>query len=364
MTRAVELAQVAALGVSEAFKNRIINGAMTFDQRNAGASVSVSGGAYTLDRWVYDPSASLSWFTFQQNGGAVTPPAGFSNYLGITSTGANTPTSGQFTLVSQYIEGFNFADLNWGTANAKTITLSFWVRSSLTGTFGGALGNSAFDRSYPFTYTISAANTWEQKSITVAGDTTGTWVGATNGIGLRVIFGLGVGSNSLGTAGVWAGATYRSATGATNVSATNGATWYITGVQLEVGSTATSFDYRPYGTELALCQRYCLVYAYNTDNSVRLFGWNYQANTGVCQAYFPVQTRIAPTGVRVVNAGTMTFYTGSTSYSVSSIGADASSNKTANVSVNLVGSPATVGFGSILALQASGNLLEFTGMEL
>jgi hypothetical protein len=256
MTRAVELAQVAALGVSEAFKNRIINGAMVIDQRNAGASVSVSGGAYTLDRWVYDPSASLSWFTFQQNGGAVTPPAGFSNYLGITSTGANTPTSGQFTLVSQYIEGFNFADLDWGTANAKTITLSFWVRSSLTGTFGGALGNSAFNRSYPFTYTISAANTWEQKSITVAGDTAGTWIGATNGIGLRVIFGLGVGSNSLGTAGAWAGATYRSATGATNVSATNGATFYITGVQLEVGSTATSFDYRPYGTELSLCQRY------------------------------------------------------------------------------------------------------------
>jgi hypothetical protein len=245
-----------ATGLLSGMRNRIINGAMVIDQRNAGASVSVSGGAYTLDRWVYDPSASLSWFTFQQNGGAVTPPAGFSNYLGITSTGANTPTSGQFTLVSQYIEGFNTADLNWGTADAKTVTLSFWVRSSLTGTFGGALGNSAFNRSYPFTYTISAANTWEQKSITIAGDTTGTWVSATNGLGLRVIFGLGVGSSSLGPAGAWAGATYRSATGATNVSATNGATFYITGVQLEVGSTATSFDYRPYGTEFDLCRRY------------------------------------------------------------------------------------------------------------
>jgi hypothetical protein len=237
-------------------RNRIINGDMRIDQRNAGASVSVSGGAYTLDRWVYDPSASLSWFTFQQNGGAVTPPAGFSNYLGITSTGANTPTSGQFTLVSQYIEGFNTADLNWGTADAKTVTLSFWVRSSLTGTFGGALGNSAFNRSYPFTYTISAANTWEQKSITIAGDTTGTWVGATNGLGLRVIFGLGVGSSSLGPAGAWAGATYRSATGATNVSATNGATFYITGVQLEKGSAASPFENRQYGQEFALCQRY------------------------------------------------------------------------------------------------------------
>lgn len=256
MTQAVQLAQYGANNVGLSFKNRIINGDFTIDQRNNGASISVSGGAYTLDRWVYDPSASLSWFTFQQNGGAVTPPPGFSTYLGITSTGANTPTAGQFTLVSQFIEGFNFADMQWGTANAQPVTLSFWVRSSLTGTFGGALGNSAFNRSYPFTYTIAAANTWEYKTITVPGDTTGTWIGATNGIGLRVIFGLGVGSNSLGPAGAWAGATYRSATGATNVSATSGATFYITGVQLEKGSVATSFDYLPIGTELMLCQRY------------------------------------------------------------------------------------------------------------
>jgi hypothetical protein len=238
------------------FKNKLINGQFQIDQRNAGASVSVSGGAYTLDRWNYDPSASLSWYTFQQNGGSVTPPAGFSNYLGITSTGANTPTSGQFSVVAQYIEGFNTADLAFGTANAVAVTLSFWIRSSLTGTFGGALQNSAVNRSYPFTYTISSANTWEKKSITIAGDTSGTWIGATNGVGLRLVFNLGTGSTYQGTAGAWAGADYRSATGATNISATNGATWYVTGVQLEKGSTATSFDYRPYGTELVLCQRY------------------------------------------------------------------------------------------------------------
>jgi hypothetical protein len=238
-------------------KNRIINGNMTIDQRNAGASVTNVGSAstYTLDRWFYFASQA-SKFTVQQDAGAVTPPVGFNDYLGITSSSAYTVGSSEIFLLSQHIEGFNVADLNWGTANAKTVTLSFWVRSSLTGTFGGSLRNDASNRSYPFTYTISSANTWEQKSITVAGDTSGTWL-TTNGTGIRLAFGLGMGSTFSGTAGAWAAGNFISATGATSVVGTNGATFYITGVQLEVGSTATSFDYRPYGTELALCQRYC-----------------------------------------------------------------------------------------------------------
>jgi hypothetical protein len=236
-------------------RNRIINGAMVIDQRNAGASVTASGALYTLDRWKCGSSQS-SKYTVQQNAGSVTPPVGFSNYLGITSSSAYSIGSGDYFFQEQDIEGFNTADLQWGTANAKTVTLSFWVRSSLTGTFGGALQNSAADRSYPFSYTISAANTWEQKSITVAGDTTGTWVGATNGVGIRLYYGIGVGSTYSGTAGSWAATNYVSATGATSVVGTNGATFYITGVQLEVGTQATSFEYRQYGTELALCQRY------------------------------------------------------------------------------------------------------------
>ena len=237
------------------FKNRIINGAMVFDQRNAGASVTQSTSVqYTIDRWlIYGNVASK--FSAQQNAGSVTPPSGFTNYFGITSLSAYSVTSGDVFVVNQNIEGFNTADLAWGTASAATVTLSFWVRSSLTGTFGGALRNSADTRSYPFSYSISAANTWEQKTITIAGDTSGTWV-TNNGVGLRVVYGIGVGTTSSGTAGAWAGASYQSATGATSVVGTNGATFYITGVQLEKGSTATSFDYRPYGTELQLCQRY------------------------------------------------------------------------------------------------------------
>jgi len=234
-------------------KNRIINGAMVIDQRNAGASGTASG--YTVDRWTYQPSQA-SKGTWQQNAGSVTPPAGFTNYLGFTSSSAYTVGSSEFFLLQQPIEGFNTADLGFGTANAKTVNLSFWVRSSLTGTFGGALNNSAFNRSYPFSFTISAANTWEQKSVTIAGDTTGTWIGATNGVGLYVNFSLGAGATVSGTANAWAGSFFVSATGATSVVGTNGATFYLTGVQLEVGSTATSFDYRPYGTEFDLCRRY------------------------------------------------------------------------------------------------------------
>jgi hypothetical protein len=236
------------------FKNRIINGAMVIDQRNAGASVTPAN-SYTLDRW-QGVNTQASKFTVQQNAASVTPPAGFSNYLGVTSSSAYSVLTGDTFFVVQNIEGFNTYDLAWGTANAQTITISFWVRSSLTGTFGGALENNAANRSYPFSYTISSANTWEQKSITIAGDTSGTWVGATNGIGIIVRFGLGSGATFSGTAGAWAAGNFVQPTSTVSVVGTNGATFYITGVQLEKGSTATSFDYRDYGRELIMCQRY------------------------------------------------------------------------------------------------------------
>ena len=239
---------------SSVFRNRLINADMRIDQRNAGASVTPISGQYSIDRWGCSLSQS-SKYTVQQNAASVTPPVGFRNYLGATSSSAYSVLTGDAFYLYQGIEGLNIADLAWGTANAQTVTLSFWVRSSLTGTFGGSIVNSGATRSYPFTYTINSANTWEKETITIAGDTSGTWL-TTNGAGLYLIFSLGAGATNSGTAGAWAGATYYSATGATSVVGTNGATFYITGVQLEKGSTATSFDYRPYGTELALCQRY------------------------------------------------------------------------------------------------------------
>ena len=272
------------------FRNRIINGDMRIDQRNAGASVTPSDGNFTLDRWKVGASVA-SKFTVQQNAGSVTPPAGFKNYLGVTSLSAYSVPAGEAYNLYQPIEGFNTSDLDFGSASAKTVTLSFWVRSSLTGTFGGSINNSAQNRSYPFSYTISSANTWEQKSVTIAGDTTGTWIGATNGVGLYLWIGLGVGSTFSGTAGAWAGSNFRTVTGATSVVGTNGATFYITGVQLEVGSVATPFERRPYGTELMLCYRYCFRYCLGNSDTALGIGSYYNSGTLFWTTCLPTSMR-------------------------------------------------------------------------
>jgi hypothetical protein len=249
----------------------------------------------------------------QQNAGSVTPPVGFTNYLGVTSSSAYSSGSGDKLAIAQFIEGYNTADLNWGTANAKTVTLSAWVYSSLTGTFGGAISNYANTRSYPFTYTISSANTWTQISVTIAGDTSGSWTGASNTGSIDVWFNLGCGTSVSGTAGSWASADYRNATGSVAVTGTNGATFYITGVQLEVGTTATNFDFRSYTTELQFCQRYYaqstnLVAAsalYNSGYSIYYSSWNYSGTSWVGQAvYFPVTMRTIPTVTPYTNSVT------------------------------------------------------------
>jgi len=233
------------------FKNRIINGSMVFDQRNAGASVTPTNGLYTLDRWAADVSQASKFTVIQSS----TAPAGFSKSLLVTSSSAYTVGTNDYFALHQFVEGFNTADFNFGTASATYITLSFWVRSSLTGTFGVGLRGASDTRSYTATYTINAANTFEYKTIIIAGDTSGTWL-TNNGVGIGLFFSLGVGSANSTTAGSWQSVNATSPTGAGSVVGTNGATWYVTGVQLEKGSTATSFDYRPYGTELNLCQRY------------------------------------------------------------------------------------------------------------
>jgi hypothetical protein len=292
--------QSYANGNTLGFKNRIINGAMVIDQRNAGASVTPTNLQYMLDRWFASVSQA-SKFTVQQNAGSVTSPVGFSNYLGVTSSSAYSVGAADNFNIGQKIEGYNFADMAWGTANASAVTLSFWVRSSLTGSFGASVFNNATNRSYPFSYTINSANTWEYKTVTIPGDTTGTWVGATNGIGLYIYWSLGCGSNYNGTANTWAGALYLQPSGATSVVGTNGATFYITGVQLEKGSTATSFDYRPYGTELALCQRY-----YYQFTSGVAFGSYWSSADVFLTAKLPVTMRTNPS--TTLPSGTMTNY--------------------------------------------------------
>ena len=245
-------------GALSGTRNRIINGDMRIDQRNAGAAFtpgSAGSNTYAVDRWKLTQELGSSW-TFQQNRDSVTPPAGFSDYLGITTNSSSTPTSGSYNAWQQSIEGFNVSDLAWGTSSAKSVTLSFWVRSSLSGQFSGSLRNGASTFiSYPFAYTISSVNTWQYVTLTIPGSTTGTW-NASNSSGIDVFFDLGCGSSNRGTAGSWATQNVLGAIGSVNLIETAGATFYITGVQLEAGSVATPFERRSYGDELLRCQRY------------------------------------------------------------------------------------------------------------
>lgn len=278
---------VASPPNSMGFRNRIINGDMRIDQRNNGATVTPTvDPTYVVDRF-YNGFSQASKMTVQQQTSVV--PAGFSHAMKITVAAAVTPGTSDFFIVGQPIEANNVSDLGFGTANAQTVTLSFRVNSSVAGTYSGVLKNSAQNRSYPFTFVIPSANTWTTISVSIPGDTTGTWLTSGNGMGIALQVCLGGGATYLGTAGAWASTNYVGATGTTQWISTAGATFYITGVQLEAGTVATPFERRPYGTELQLCQRYY-------EECMKSQGGN-SANfeIGVGQINFSVTKRAAPT---------------------------------------------------------------------
>jgi len=234
------------------FKNRIINGAMVISQRFGTSNNNNSGNSYTVDRFVSNHSP----FNCAQNLNGVTPPSGFTKYLGFQTSVPTAISAGSYNGLAQAIEGYNVADFNWGTANAVPATLSFWVYSSVTGTWGGTIYDTNFNYTYVFTYSIPTANTWTYVTLTIPAPTSGTFA-TDNSQSIKIYWSMGTGTTYSGTAtGSWQVGGYLGATGAIAIANTNNATFYITGVQLEKGSTATSFDYRPYGTELQLCQRY------------------------------------------------------------------------------------------------------------
>lgn len=240
-------------------RNRIINGEMNIDQANGGAAATVNAASdiKSLDQWVGFGQASSGVFTLQRL--SATPPTGFTNYLRIaTSTGVGTPGSGASYILYYKFEGYTVRDFLFGTANAVPITLSFWAKSSLTGTFAGAVSNSAESRTYVFNYTINSANTWEKKTISLPGDTSGTWSGmaASASEGMELIFDIGSGSGQEGTANTWNASAKFRASGNVRLISTVNATLDLAGVQLEVGQAATAFEYRPFQIELAFCQRY------------------------------------------------------------------------------------------------------------
>ena len=280
---------------------------MVIDQRNAGAAVlpTASVAPYPVDRWRVG-STLTSRVSAQRNAGGVTPPAGFSNYVGLTSTGSGALGSTDAIVLEQVIEGFNLADIAYGTASAASLTLSFWVRSSQTGNLGLSLATVpvisgvAAVRSYPTSVVINSANTWEYKTVVVPGDVLAGTYETGNGAAMFVRFMFGAGSGVTGTANSWQTANARCPAGCLSFPSTNGATLYITGVQLEEGTQATQFDYRPYGTELALCQRYYEVSYFDQSGYAGISVARSSFTDQWSWIYFEVQKRARPT-VSAVN---------------------------------------------------------------
>jgi hypothetical protein len=310
--------------------NRIINGDMRIDQRNAGASVAVGAGTYNIDRFQTVRFGSAATMTQQR---VTTAPTGFTNSLMFTVGTAVSPGATDQSQIYQLIEGYNVADLGWGTANAQTITLSFWVRSSVTGTYGIGVRNGGANRAYVASYTVNSANIFEYKTVTIAGDTSGTWA-TDNTAGLTVFWDLGVGSTYSQSSGSWqANSSIAGLTGGTKLIATAAATFYITGVQLEKGSTATSFDYRDYGRELAMCQRYGL----RVEQQQNTGGVSSAAATTNVRFTFPVVMRATPTAALIVAGSWIVGNDFSANYTASSASITAQNLTPAGGRVNIGG---------------------------
>ena len=289
-------------GGAISLRNKILNGSFTVNQRGI-TTVTPASGDYTADRWAVGASVASKFSISVNAAGSTGVAAGiFGGALTATTLVAYSVAVGETFNVQQKIEGYNIADLAWGTAAAKTVTLSFYTQSSLTGTFGGSIRNGTNTRSYPFSYSIPVANTWTKISITIPGDTSGAftdWL-TTNGIGMSVIFSLGSGSSVSGTAGTWLAGSYTSATGATSIIGTLSATLYLANVQLEVGPVASIFEQIPYGLSLGLCQRY-----YCTSGASQYFlGYGTTpAAAAICFICWPMTMRAAPT---TITTGTFT----------------------------------------------------------
>jgi hypothetical protein len=304
----------AVYSTQPTFRNLIINGDMRIDQRNAGSAVTSATNVYLTDRWQLQISGTTNTPSFQQ---VTDAPTGFQYSLKATSNGSETIAANQAVTPRQRLEGFNVAHLLYGTANAKTITVSFWVKSSLTGTWNVSVSNDNFTRGYIKEYTVSSANTWEYKTVTIPGDTSGTW-NINNTTGLILMFPVDTGTDLNGAANTWLAGNYRTTAGSNRLLGTSGATFYVTGVQLEVGSTATDFENLPYDVQLARCQRYY-------EEIINYHGYHHDWNGSRADAmiYWQIEKRATPTisdnGVNpVIYASSTNFTSVSTQYAAHS----------------------------------------------
>ena len=295
---------------SLAARNRIDNGAMEVSQRG-GAEVTVNSSSATvlIDRWTARGEGGGPAFLMDQAG---TAPYGFKNSLKFNCSSTGSASSSIFE-ITQNIEGNNIADFGFGGGSARAISLSFWVKSSLTGDFGGSLQNSARDRSYNFVYNIGSADSWEYKTVYITAPTSGTWVNS-EGVGLRLNFDMGCGSNFRGNAGSWLSADTRGPSGAVSPMQTQNSTWYVTGVQIEMGPAATPFEYRGYPVEYVRCQRYYQKLGYG--NSLLIINAINNNSSRIPVPLFQTEMRTQPT---YTTNSQLTAFSSGTNFNVSAL---------------------------------------------
>jgi hypothetical protein len=338
------LGSSALLPAGLGHRNKFINGDMRIAQRGTAVITGSGGAQYPVDRWVvYNGTGTV---TFAQS---TVAPAGFTNSLNATVTATGSYSTAGYTEIRQSIEGFNCQDLAWGTASAKPITISFWVRSSVVGTYNVAIQNSGQNRTYVASFSILVANTWEYKTIQIAGDITGTWL-VDNGVGLHLWFQLGMGSNYDTTGNTWVAGNLGSTSGAIDFAANSGATFYLTGVQLEQNYQPTPFEQRPYGTELALCQRYYYLHTPSVGNTQKAIGvgvWYTATQIHVIIKLAQIM-RAQPTLIMPNGAGYYVAYQASSGVSISSLGLETGASTTTQVELYAGGlSGGTAGYASM-----------------
>ena len=351
--------------VGDPGKNLIINGDMRIAQR--GTSFTPTTEEYTLDRWEYAINSTGAVTVTKDTD--VPTGEGFSSSLKVDVTTADASiAAAEYSTLVHKIEGFNFAHLMYGTAAALAATLNFWVKSPKSGIHTIGLVNSALNRSVSYEYTVASADTWERITVALTGDVIGTWIGETNGIGVRVYFNLAVGSDFHATTpGTWEAAAKFSTSNQVNCMDNTANNFFITGIQLEVGDVATDFEHRSIGIELASCQRYAPVFD-GEGGANEITTWGQCTSTSQISIYlsFTVEVRTPPTGVTVSNVanmrvsqanGTQTSFT-----ALNFVGAD---KKGAHLTATGVsGSPLVAGNGSVLQSLNTNTKIEFTGSEL
>lgn len=346
------LGSSALLPAGLGFRNLLINGAMQIDQRGSASSAKTTNG-YVTDRW-YVENGCDAVLSSQQSTDVPTGQ-GFTNSLKVTSTTADaTIGATQFAVITQHIEGFNSAQLAWGTSGAKQIAVSFWVKASVAGTYSFTVYNDGASRICPTAYTINSANIWEKKTITVFGDTSGTWL-TTNGRGVVVNFYTALGSNYLGTSGAWNGSSIYGVTGQANAWASTNNIFAITGVQLEQNYQPTPFEQRPYGVELQLCQRYYFRYQMITSGGYHRLPSlmnTYSSNAAQGMVWHPVPMRNpnGPTSVEYYGVGLTDNATFDSGFGTVTLNTSNSSPYTSLINLASIAGTVTTGTGRNLEL--------------